>query len=225
MRKPNDLTGQRFTKLVAISISSTGGRTRWLCRCDCGKEPDVEASNLIRGQVKSCGCHRAEVSRALHTTHGQRDTPTYRSWANIKARTTNPKCKEYKWYGARGIFMCDEWLNSFEKFFGYIGSPPAANLTVDRIDNDKGYVPGNVRWATQKTQSNNKSNNLVIVAHGRSQTASEWSDETGILRSTISARIKNGWSGEEAVSRKPSPLPRANSGLGVEFHEPPRRGN
>lgn len=224
MRQRRDLTGQRFTKLTAISISSFAGRTRWLCRCDCGEDTDVEASNLIRGQVKSCGCHRVEVNRLLHTSHGLHDTKAYNSWTNIKARTTNPKCKEYKWYGARGIVMCDAWMNSFETFYEHVGDPPDPTYSIDRIDNEKGYEPGNVRWASAKAQNNNRRSNVLIAAHGRSLTASQWSDEIGIKRSTISARIRNGWLGEDAVSLKASPLARDTRSLGVEFHEAPQRG-
>ena len=111
------------------------------------------------------------------TYHGQHDSKEYRAWANIKARCTNPKIPGYQNYGARGIGMAQEWLQSSAAFLTYVGRAPSPDHSLDRIDNTKGYVPGNVRWATRDEQANNKSNNVIVTYEGRSMTLAQLADE------------------------------------------------
>ena len=156
-----DLTGQRFGRLtVAYRKPSREGRTFWMTRCDCGTEKIVNADHLRDGHVRSCGCLKREKNSReasiRNTTHGRSHTLLYNTWKSMKSRCHNPSNRDYKHYGARGIKVCDRWRNSFDDFFADIGDRPSSHFSLDRIDCDGDYTPHNVRWATRKTQANNR---------------------------------------------------------------------
>jgi len=129
------------------------------------------------------------------------DIPEYVIWCLMKDRCFNPNAESYKLYGGRGIRVCDEWNVSFDAFFAHIGPRPTTEHQIDRIDNNKGYEPGNVRWATRKEQCRNRRSNRLITCNGQTKTLAEWAEVSGIDRKTISDRIDvSGWSPEQALS-------------------------
>lgn len=175
MRKAKDLTGKKFNRLTVIKRveNSKWKETRWLCKCDCGNELILTYGKIAYNHTKSCGCLLKEVASKLNVKHHLRNTRLYNIWANMKQRCYNPKQKAYKYYGKRGIKVCDEWLdkekgfinfynwaykNGYEEHLSKYGN---RNTTIDRINVNGNYEPSNCRWATQKEQANNKRNNII----------------------------------------------------------------
>lgn len=184
----SSLIGERFGMLLVIK---QGTHKKVFCICDCGKETLVFKDNLIRENSLGCGCKRDEDARKRMTTHGMTKTKTYRSWMHAKGRCRNKSDKRYMDYGGRGITFCKEW-DKFENFYRDMGEAPDG-MSIDRIDNNKGYFKENCRWSDVYDQGTNKRNNVLIELDGRSMTASQWSRETGILFWTIIARVKRGF--------------------------------
>ena len=152
-----DLTGQRFGRLTVLKRAETiNKRTRWLCRCDCGEEVIVEAYNLKKGHTQSCGCLQREAASKANTTHGMRGSRLYRIWVCMHNRCYRKCYHAYNHYGGRGITICDEW-HDFQAFqYWAIENGYNDDLSIDRIDNDKGYYPDNCRWVTMEEQNRNK---------------------------------------------------------------------
>lgn len=157
--KALDLTGQRFGRLLAIKRCGTKyGQSAWLCRCDCGNEKVITASNLKFNTV-SCGCYHKEIAKESNTVHGKAHTRLAYSWNAMKQRCFNQKHKAYKNYGGRGITVCQEWKDSFQAFYDYVSALPhfgEKGYSLDRINNDGNYEPNNVKWSTKTEQNNNR---------------------------------------------------------------------
>ena len=193
MRSIRDLTGQRFNKLV---VEKYNRKTRtchmWDCLCDCGKRKTIAHSSLIYGKTLSCGCVLSAVLEKRNTRHGLSGTHEYGIWKGIKTRCRNTHTKAFKDYGGRGITMCDEWSNSFDAFIESVGRCPDGFVSIDRIDNNRGYEPGNCRWSTPKEQCRNTRRNVILTVNGESKCIAEWAEITGLPYSRIYARYVRG---------------------------------
>lgn len=196
------LEGQRFGFLTVIKENGRNkdGDVMWLCRCDCGNEHTVKSVNLIHGYVKSCGCKTGEMISQGNSKHGLCNSKLYHIWSGIKKRCLNPKHDNYKRYGARNISMCDEWLNNFQVFYDWaISHGFQDGLTIDRIDNYKGYSPDNCRWITPKEQQHNRRDTIFLTYKGETKSTPEWAEIVKIDRHIIRQRIKAGWSVERTL--------------------------
>lgn len=217
----NDLTGQKFGRWTVLrrGPNNTLKHTVWECQCDCGTFKFVVGIVLTSGRSKSCGCYRVERGRIHGSTiqlrHGEASvdstgrkmTPTYAAWASMKSRCNNPNHSNYKRYGARGIRVCDRWNESYEAFLEDVGERPTPEHSLDRIDNDGNYEPGNVRWATAEEQNRNTSSNRKIEIDGITKPLSEWLVHFGRARKTFYQRIARGMSEREALE---TPLQKKN---------------
>lgn len=199
-RRFKDLTGKRFGKLTVVSFDHKGNGTRnyWKCKCDCGGERVVSGDHLNRGDTTDCGCDRR------HTSHWHKhlmwNTRIYRIWSLMKRRCINPTPQERSAYADRGITVCDEWLDSKPFIEWALSHGYSDDLTLDRIDNNKGYYPENCRWVSRAEQSINKRNNHIITYKGESKTITQWARENGLTYCQLWKRIKLGWPFEKAIS-------------------------
>jgi len=198
MSTRKDHTGMRFGRLVAKSYvrPGNGGKAVWLFVCDCGAEKEIYVANVKKGMTRSCGCLFHE--RFTHVTHGlSRHHPReYRSWMEMRQRCGNPNNKNYFRYGGRGISVCKRW-DDFATFFSDMGGCPPAH-TIDRIDVNGHYDPGNCRWATAEAQANNRRSNRVIEMRGEAMTVADWCRRLGANYRKVHAKLMRGLSPELA---------------------------
>jgi hypothetical protein len=166
-----DITGQTFGRLTALypTEERRNEKIMWRCRCIEGNEIEVATADLIKGHTQSCGCLQRELTAQRAHRHGEairgNETSLYINWKHIKARCLNPKDKRYKDYGGRDITMYPPWIGNYPAFRDYVnqhlGPRPSPKHTIDRKENDSGYVPGNLRWATPPQQANNTRRSLA----------------------------------------------------------------
>lgn len=150
---------KKYGKLFVLDKveNDKNGYIKYRCLCECGNETIVYKSNLIRGHTKSCGCDRSKNAKNLFTKHGLSGTRIHRIWIEMKHRCYLLSDTNYKKYGAKGITVCDEWKNDFLSFYNWaMKNGYDQNLTLDRINNDKGYCPENCRWTTYSEQNKNR---------------------------------------------------------------------
>lgn len=195
MLTEEQMIGARFGRLVVASIDGATMASSALCRCDCGRETTTIIRRLVIGKTRSCGCLRREsmagVGRA-NARHGMTASRTHASWSHMLAR-----CAAHPSYTSRGIKVCDRWL-SFENFLSDMGErPPGTSL--DRVDNERGYEPGNCRWATPKQQQNNTRRNIRVTHNGETKTVRQWADALGVPYQRLLLRLRRGWDFSRAV--------------------------
>lgn len=206
-----DLTGQKFHQLTVIGrASSDYHEACWLCRCDCGEEVIVPASRLKLGKRKRCydRNHGIKPGRQPGNSRGTVHKLTYQTWMRMRERCHNPNKSRWSDYGGRGITVCERW-NDFNNFLEDMGERPSREYSIDRIDPDGNYEPGNCRWATDKEQRRNKTNTLYAEYQGKRWKLIELCESLGLPYQNVMGRYRNlGWSIEKALfdpikTRKP----------------------
>jgi hypothetical protein len=205
-RRPVDkreiVPGDEFDFWVAVSWDEES--SRWLCQCVCGAEKLVIPASLLSHSSKSCGCRRKELLRESRKKHGHCSrsgaSATYRSWRAMIDRCYNEDRRTYARYGGRGIRVCERWRHSFQNFLDDIGERPSRRHTVNRIDNDGHYEPGNVRWSLPAEQSKNTSRNRTFEWKGETLTLTDLATRVGINQKTIIGRLNNGWPIADALT-------------------------
>lgn len=204
MEKFQDLTGQKFGRLTVIKrIGNKGHNQFYLCKCDCGKEKVILKSSLISGRTKSCGCLKShllaernrkyKLTGKMHkknTTHNLSKTTIYKKYLGIKERCFNKNCEAYKYYGGRGITVCDEWKNNFQNFYDWaMSNGYKDDLTIERIDFNGNYCPANCKWIPRSEQTKNRRNVHKITYKGKTQSLSDWARELNISFNTLYQRV------------------------------------
>lgn len=188
---------------VLGDAGSRGGRKCWLVQCDCGQRLTVIARDVRRSHTKSCGCLRKLPYARKHGAtkdRSGRQTREYSAWINMKMRCNNPKNHSYPYYGGRGIKVCERWDASFENFIADMGKPSRHRYSLDRINPEGNYEPGNVRWASQKTQGENKRSTRWITFQGETLSIAGWSRRLGLSHETLRCRIKRGMPLDRAIN-------------------------
>lgn len=205
-KRREDLTGMKFGRLTVIDFYDHNkyGQLRWLCECECGKTSIVTGSDLRNAKTLSCGCLRRERIVAAKTTHGMSQSSIYAEYRNMNNRCYDENAHNYKWYGGRGIRVCDRWRDSIRNFYDDVSALPnfgEKDYTLDRIDNNGNYEPANVRWATHSEQCNNRSSNLIYEYNGEMHTLQEISNMIGVPYKVLHKRIRiRGWDPERAFN-------------------------
>lgn len=205
-----DLTGQTFGRLTAIRIiARRSDGCVWECRCVCGNITKTAGANLRKGKAKSCGCLRDEMAQTRRTRHGLHSTPEYHALQGAKWRCYNPKIKKFEFYGGRGIKVCDRWRfgeggkSGVECFVLDVGykPEPKSDYSLDRIDSNGHYEPGNCRWATRKQQVNNMRSNVWLPLNGKLVRREEWCAHYGMTTIALWKAQKRGRTLEQIAER------------------------
>lgn len=192
------MIGKKFHRLTVLErvTSNKHQKKRYKCLCDCGREVIVRGGNLRSGHTKSCGC--------LHKPHGLSTSATYKTWINMIERCTKPKATNFQYYGGRGIRVCARWL-VFKNFLQDMGEKPKG-ATIERIDNDGDYTPGNCEWClSHSKQLMNRRNSYWVVVAGKKMTMISFAKKIGISVKALYARANQGWSTKEIVTHYSNP--------------------
>ncbi len=199
------MLGKRFGRLT---VKSSAGRNKyrqslWFCLCGCGGSRTVQGYKLTSGETQSCGCLQRERTRTAKITHGNTVngtvTPEYVCWQNMRSRCLDPKNKAYKYYGERGISVCERWLSSFENFLADMGKRPSEKHSIEREDNEGPYCKENCVWATKDVQNSNQRQNRIVVVDGLSMTVKAAAQRCRIPYTTVLHRLDRGLSTQEAL--------------------------
>jgi hypothetical protein len=228
MRRKRNAGRTSKVALLAIQVGSRWGRwvivgppegdattathgVRARARCDCGRERSVEVRSLVRGKSASCGCISGQrlktpefkaasrLSRKLGISHGVPRPPGYKAWYSMIRRCRDSNHPGFHNYGGRGISVCERWKESFWNFNADMGVRPTRYHTIERIDNDGNYEPGNCRWATRKEQARNTRHNVMLTIEGETMCVAAWAERVGLSSGALKYRLSQGWAHERAV--------------------------
>ena len=189
---------QKFNRLTVVKYSHTKNYKKyWECICDCGKTTFVSTYKLKSLSTQSCGCAKLKNGFSTNVkTHR-----IYQTWSDMKQRCFNPKCKNYKYYGLRGIKVCEEWMK-FEPFYNWaMKNGYSDDLTIERTNVNGNYEPSNCTWITHKIQMRNTRCSVFLMYNGDNKTIAEWSEITGISQKTIAQRIKRNWIAKDVLTK------------------------
>lgn len=221
-----NITGNRYGRLFVIEYlgrkdCGTYKSSVWKCKCDCGQTCEVSSNNLRMGKQVSCGCLNQENRRRANRTHGlSNNHRLFHIWMGIKARCFRKTDPAYRYYGARGIDMCEEWRISFQTFYDWsLSNGYRDDLTIDRYPNrDGNYDPSNCRWATWQEQAINKDSTTLVSAFGESKTTRQWVRDVRarVSDNTLRRRIRKGWDAELAIT---TPASETSKGRGATNRE------
>lgn len=203
-----DNVGQKFNRWEILSKSEQrypdGTRCFYLGKCDCGTIKLVRISDVKSGKSKSCGCLERELHLKRVLKHGEsigEKTVEYETWQRLRNRCWNETSADYKDYGARGITVCEEWTNDYLRFLSDMGRRPEGT-SLDRIDNNRGYEPGNCRWATPGIQRRNQRRVQLFTLDGKSLCLTDWAKIAGTTREVLRTRLELGWDLQRAITQK-----------------------
>lgn len=190
--------GCTYNRLTVVGgIEKINNQKHIKCKCTCGNELIVKISNLTSSHTKSCGCLQKEWATKKCYKHGGSYKREYGIWKGMRRRCNSSNNPAYKYYGARGISVCKEWNESFEKFYNDMGK--SNGMTLDRIDNNGNYEPCNCRWVERKTQMRNMRRNYLITFNDKTMPLCEWAEVIGVTYSALRHRINRGWALDRAL--------------------------
>lgn len=198
MAKVIDLTGQKFGRLTVLkrTENSKAGKARWLCLCDCGNHKIITGNSLESGNTISCGCYRREIVKNLNCRHFDSKSRLYNAWQNMYSRCNNENNTKFKYYGGRGITVCNDWKDYMVFREWALKHGYSDDLTLDRIDVNGNYCPENCRWVTWTQQQRNRRSNHIVAG----KTLMEWAEITGLKYQTLVSRANRGCSIGEILS-------------------------
>lgn len=202
MSRAIDMAGRRYANVTGIRKlgACASGDARWEFLCDCGSLFEASGYDVRNGKRTSCPDCSRQRAASLLVKHGRTNTPEFSTWTDIQTRCHNENSTSYPGYGGRGIFVCERWRSSFELFLADMGHRPSPEHSIDRVDNDGNYEPGNCRWATREEQANNKRTNRRIEIEGQTKNLSEWATLAGVTPSCILRRIHAGKAGKDLIA-------------------------
>lgn len=198
-----NLVGNVYSDLTVISFHHQDKKKNsyWLCKCVCGKEKIVRGTHLKNGGVKSCGCKIYKNNCSSKTTWFSKRLR--KIWNCMNQRCYNPNNEHYKYYGARGIFICEEWKNNSQLFNDWsVSNGYEKHLEIDRIDNNKEYSPENCKWSTREQQMNNTRRTRLFTINNKMYSIKEISENFNIDLSLLRSRLNKGWNIERAINEE-----------------------
>jgi len=197
MGRITNLENKRYGMLTVGSFAGANAHRQamWTARCDCGVQKNILSTSLLTGKSRSCGCSRVK--------HLKSRTVEFRTWTAVKSRCSNHRLSGWHNYGGRGIRVCDRWLASFDNFLSDMGPRPDGASSIDRINNDGDYEPGNCRWATHGQQGFNRRTTRLIQHNSKVRSLSDWAARAGLSVQTLSRRLSRGWDMDRALTETP----------------------